>query len=240
MTAQRSTRRAILAGAAAIPVSAIAVASLAPSTAIAAPTLLASDDPIFAAIERCRAAEALFDADPEGPGVGLRPARQALARTAATTPAGLAALTGFLREQSNRYDAFYFDCESDEPRAFGLALDESVRGMTGLAPWSPGADAAERPDDPIFAVIERHRKAVAALSATPENAPASVAGKLMDAERDATLVLMRTEPATRDGVLVMLHHLSNVTGPSGIDVDTYAEHFPGLFATIERAVRCRA
>lgn len=159
MTTHQSTRRAILAGAASVPVTAVALASHASSTAIAARRMLpAGDDPIFAAIKRCRVAETAFDADPEGPSVGLRPAREALARTVATTPAGLAALTGFLREQSNKYDTFYFDGESDEPRAFGLSLDDSVRGLTGLVRWSP----AVATDDLIFAAIEQHRRLFAA------------------------------------------------------------------------------
>ena len=155
------SRRAILAGAVSIPtlaLSAIATASIT-MPAVAADVGL---DPIFAAIERCRIGEAANLIEPPPVAVqDIRPAREALARTRPTTPAGLAALTTFIREQNAHYGEFYFEDSGTcaETATFTSSLDDAVRGMAGLQPWTGiAADA-----DPIFAAIERHREAYSAF-----------------------------------------------------------------------------
>ena len=78
-------------------------------------------------------------------------------RTQPTTPAGLAALTGFARnmaERSNR-DAGFGEKQWIPAIA---AVDDAARGMSGLQPWSPPA-SAPTPQDPIFEVIRAKREA---------------------------------------------------------------------------------
>src|SRR5437879_1004992 len=70
------------------------------------------------------------DPTPDEAVAELYSARSALARTVPTTPAGLAALTAFLREaQANLHGAApYFDDGADAV-AFSVSLDTAVRGM---------------------------------------------------------------------------------------------------------------
>src|SRR5450759_1661410 len=75
---------------------------------------------------------------------------------ATAPPAGLVALTGFLREQTAAFGEFYFDTTSDEPAAFASSLDDAVRGMAGLKPWGGVADA--QAVDPVFAVIKHSER----------------------------------------------------------------------------------
>jgi hypothetical protein len=66
-----------------------------------------------------------YDAD-----VALDEARAALAATVATTPAGLAAITGFVREMTRELGDFYF--EDEEAMVFAASLDAAVRGIAGM------------------------------------------------------------------------------------------------------------
>ena len=84
-------------------------------------------------------------------------ARIALARTVPTTPAGLAALTTFIREKSVECGEFYFAADDpDEQFLFVASLDAAARGMAGLKPWGGVVDA--QTVDPIFAAIERQKR----------------------------------------------------------------------------------
>jgi hypothetical protein len=139
-------RRAMLAGAAAVPAIAIA-----PSVALAG-----EPDPVFAAIGNYQRADAAFIAramlEDELAEAGIRlanasgehqtaemvvvvnaskAARAALARTVPTTPAGLIAVTQFVREQS--CDIYLFDDEigDNECRAFVASIETAVRVMAG-------------------------------------------------------------------------------------------------------------
>lgn len=117
----------------------------------------AKEDPIFAAIENARAAERTIDGlDENEMGEAyldaqraILKAREDLAHAVPTTPAGLAALTGFLREADVNLcgAAPYFD-DAEESAAFHVSLDTAVRGMVGLQPWQPPADVdvGERQD----------------------------------------------------------------------------------------------
>jgi len=124
------SRRAILAGAASVPAIALpAVAAMAASL----------PDPIFAAIETARAAEAVCNAVDENDDAidaavdEYWEARSALARTVPTTQDGLMALTSFVLEaQVSLHGAGpYFD-EADDAEAFAASLDTAVRRMMSL------------------------------------------------------------------------------------------------------------
>jgi len=130
MSSDNLSRRTILAGAASVPALALpAVAAISASL----------PDPIFAAIERMRTAEAVCDALDENDDAIDAPVyeywkvRSALARTVPTTPDGLMALSSFLLEaQANLYGAGpYFD-EADDAEAFAASLDTAVRRMMSL------------------------------------------------------------------------------------------------------------
>jgi hypothetical protein len=93
-------------------------------------------DPAFAAVARARAAEKAFTAAALAgnydANVGLTEARAALAATVATTPAGLAVITGFVREMTRDLEEFYF--EDEEAVTFANSLDAAVRRIAGLPP----------------------------------------------------------------------------------------------------------
>jgi hypothetical protein len=153
------SRRAALAGVAstvALPIAA----------ALPAPALAVTTDPIFAAIDAHRQAEAACSACGDLPGGApdeladrWGEAFRALVRTRPTTPAGLVALTTWAREDS-------LDGEDDQHR-LTATIDDAVRGMSGLEPWSPSPTAGI---DPVYAVIERH-KALSSAYDTAVNHP---------------------------------------------------------------------
>jgi hypothetical protein len=221
MSPTNLSRRAILAGAASVPALAL------PATvAIAAPTAAppAEPDPIFVAIERARRAEAAIDALDESVSADatIAPADEcwaacsALARTVPTTPAGLAALTSFLREAEASLCGAgpYFD-RAHDAQAFAISLDTAVRGMTGLKPLATPANA--RPD-PILAVIEAHRRAWDDLGECSELDQAASAGdkkaarklnRLGKAVDDATAKLVDLPPTTIAGASALLAYAAD-------------------------------
>jgi len=123
-------RRAVLAG--------IASAAVIPTATWAATPVA---DPIFAAIEAYRQADAACVAvDGEIPDEVLdrwSAAISVVQRTRPTTPAGLAALTSFARERSEWFIANGSVRSDEEEREIFAAIDDATRGMSGLAPWSP-------------------------------------------------------------------------------------------------------
>ena len=62
--------------------------------------------------------------------VGLDEARAALAATVATTPAGLAVITGFIREVTRQIGDAYF--QDGEAVMFADSLDAAVAGLRGF------------------------------------------------------------------------------------------------------------
>jgi len=93
-------------------------------------------DPAFAAVARVLDAEKAFTAavavkDYSRDG-GLDEARAALAATVATTPAGLAVITGFIREVTRQIGDAYF--QDREAVMFADSLDVAVRRIAGLPP----------------------------------------------------------------------------------------------------------
>jgi hypothetical protein len=107
----------------------------------AAPAFAITTDPIFAALEAFRRAEAEFYADRDGDipdEVGDRWSRavDAVIATLPTTPAGLVALTDFAREMAERstHDAGLGERQWIPAMC---AINDATRGMSGLEPWSP-------------------------------------------------------------------------------------------------------
>jgi hypothetical protein len=122
---------------------ALPIAAAVPTTAPAMPI----DDPIFAALEAYRQAESACDAFaaahndiPDEAGDRLAVAYRAVLRTRPTTPAGLMALTGWAREDAcEMLDHSLMPGES--LCDLTATIDDAVRGMAGLQPWSPAVPA---------------------------------------------------------------------------------------------------
>jgi ABC-type sugar transport system substrate-binding protein len=141
-------RRALVAGAAAT-LPAIAAGPAAAAT-------LNGPDPIFAVIEAHKSNHAAFLArcryedELEEKGIRLEraiddyrtpemvalvdagiAARVAIAETAPTTPAGLAAVLRFIDEETDKLGDFFFPEETDESQRFVRTMERAVLGMTG-------------------------------------------------------------------------------------------------------------
>jgi hypothetical protein len=130
-------RRNVLACLAGLP---IAVTGLSP----------AAVDPIYAAIEAFRRAHALFFAEyvgdiPDEIGDQYSAACSVMQRTRPTTPAGLAVLTAWAREQADWLCANSSDLNSEDYCALTASIDDATRGMSGLKPWSPPLPAVATP-----------------------------------------------------------------------------------------------
>jgi hypothetical protein len=128
---ENTSRRAVLAS--------IASAVVIPTTAMPA-----VPDPIFAAIYAYRQADAATDAVPTGVEdefdrlMELRSeAYNAVLCTHPTTPAGLAALTGWVREQAGWLRDNHSVLHANGLCALTAAVDDATRGMSGLEPWTP-------------------------------------------------------------------------------------------------------
>jgi hypothetical protein len=143
-------------------------------------------------------------------------ARIALARTVPTTPAGLAALTTFIREKSVECSEFYFAADDpDEQLLFVASLDAAARGMAGLKPWDGIADA--QAVDPVFAVIKHSERLWAEWTSVSITEPKQLRSPdyaawdkrntaAADAYNDAFDALLATKPATRAGAAALIAH----------------------------------
>ena len=146
------TRRKIL-GTAAGAAAALAATGASPMAASPAP------DPIFAAIDAFRRAHALFFAEhvgdiPDEIGDQYSAACSVMQRTRPTTPAGLAVLTTWAREQADWLCANSSVLNSEDYCALTASIDDATRGMSGLESWSPPLLAAAAVSaDPAFALI---------------------------------------------------------------------------------------
>jgi hypothetical protein len=99
-------------------------------------------DPVFAAIAAAREAHARFEralrTENFTVDVSLREAMRELAATVPTTVAGVAAITGFVREMTRELgDSFFQDRDAV---AYAESLDTAVRRLTGLKPGDLAAD----------------------------------------------------------------------------------------------------
>jgi hypothetical protein len=105
-------------------------------------TVTRGRDPIFAAIDRCRQADAAFvaashrfdetgtveaDTAAKKAAAAFAAARLALTRTVPTTPAGLAAIMGFVWSQTVEYGRIYFD--DDELAAFIFSVASAAQAL---------------------------------------------------------------------------------------------------------------
>jgi hypothetical protein len=127
----------------------VGAAAIATAPAIAG---LAEPDPIYAAIEAFRRAHALFFADtdddiPDEIGYQYSAACRVMQRTRPTTPAGLAVLTTWAREQADWLHANFSGLNSEDYCALTTSIDDATRGMSGLEPWSPTMPAANAHPD---------------------------------------------------------------------------------------------
>ena len=120
------------------------------------PVLPRSTDPVFAAMERWTRLEVIaLDLERTEFGAAAvldaRRARLMLAQTAPTTREGLTALTEFVARQSRELDTrgswFFFEV-GDEANAYAKSIARAAALLE-----------AEERADPIFALIERHRRA---------------------------------------------------------------------------------
>jgi hypothetical protein len=113
-----------------------AIATAAPATAG-----LAEPDPIFAAIDAFRRADAEFMAPrvgdiPDEVGDRQSDAYYAVLRTRPTTMAGLVALTALVRERAD-WLCPHSLMSGEELCALTAAINDAARSMSGLEPWSP-------------------------------------------------------------------------------------------------------
>jgi hypothetical protein len=159
------TRRGFItlaAGASIVSVGSLAAVAMPIST-----TAQAGPDPIFAAIDafhRADAAVVAVDGDiPDELGDQCHEAYLAVVRTRPITPAGLAALTSWVREQTDWLSANSTHLPGEELCAIAAAVDDATRGMSGLEPWSPPPTAVvvstplgQHPDTELFAATDRY------------------------------------------------------------------------------------
>jgi hypothetical protein len=103
-------------------------------------------DPIFGAIDAWRRADAAcveVNGDiPDELTDQAWEAHHAVVRTRPTTPAGLAALTGWVRERIDWLRDNASELHTKDLCAITAAIDDATRGMSGLEPWSPPLPAA--------------------------------------------------------------------------------------------------
>jgi hypothetical protein len=156
-------RRAFMNSIVALPiVAALPVAAPAMTPAAAAEQ---SADPIFAAIDAYRQADAAFDAvprDDEIPDViGERhsDAFRLVLRTRPTTPAGLAALTTWTRERMDWLRTQGSNLFAEDLCTLTATIDDAARGMSGLEPWSsssPAATIEPHPDAELLSLAAKY------------------------------------------------------------------------------------
>jgi hypothetical protein len=155
--AEGLSRRLVLAG--------VASAAALPIAAAMPTNAEQSIDPIFAALDAFRLAEAAFYAErsgdiPDEIGDRWSEAMDDVIRTQPTTPAGLGALTGFARDMAERSNR-----DAGLPDGGWIlvttTIDDATRGMSGLQAWSPPNPMPVDRDsaDPIFAEIAKFRAA---------------------------------------------------------------------------------
>lgn len=147
----------------------VSTAATAAALPIASPSIAASSpeiDPIFAALDAWRRAEVALDEmcqvyPRQGTASDMEEvldrhslAFRAVMRTRPTTPVGLAALTNWMREEADDMYANESCWLSKDLCAIAATLDDAVRGMSKLVPWSPPLPSPANQSDPIFAAIE--------------------------------------------------------------------------------------
>jgi hypothetical protein len=129
---------------------ALPIIAAVPTTAPAMPSAAGDEqpfDPIFAAIDMHRQAEAACTAVPHGEdipdelGDRCSNAFRAVMRTRPTTPAGLVALTTWTREETDQLRKNGSMLYAEDLCTIVATIDDAARGMSGLKAWSPPAPA---------------------------------------------------------------------------------------------------
>jgi hypothetical protein len=222
------TRRRFLSNAAGLAAGGTALA-------LASPPASAADDPIFAAIDAFRRSDSSCVAvhgDIPDELMDLRhEAYSVVLRTRPSTPAGLAALTTWAREQADWLRANASVLHGKDLCALTVSIDDATRGMSGLEPWSPPLQAAAAVSaDPAFAMIAEkqaadvaHEKACDALSDAEERygfhsdaveEACEHSGAACHAADEVGWKLARTVPTTLAGVAAVLR-FANETEDAG-------------------------
>jgi hypothetical protein len=224
MTTKTTSRRAILAGAAA-SLPALAAASAAPS--IGAPQLDPTSD-----VEQLARVEQMIDllrtrTITDGWKLDEAAADRVLQffRTSVQFPTN--------HEDQPRYDdewSFVRRFINDHGQSWDWILEGDITGMiTRLAVRSRAGRAAEATTDPIFALIEAHRDALAehercvkAADVLPPDEPPAGAEAAMaashDAEYGAMIDLLNTQPTTQAGIAALAQYAVDRGGQNWIDV----------------------
>jgi hypothetical protein len=245
------TRRRFLSTAAA------GIAAGGAAVALASPPASAAADPIFAAIDAFRRADAscvVVHGDITDELTELRHAAYSVVLlTRPSTPAGLAALTTWAREQAVRLRANDSLLLSEDLCALTVSIDDATRGMSGLEPWSPPLQGAIPPSlaaapswgpvDPVFGLIAAHKQIMETVRATAADirhsteAEAIALEKAVFAEQNSVefglfVELTETVPTTLAGVVALVAHLDEVnkTDPWKFE-DDYATPLIGALAT---------
>jgi hypothetical protein len=124
-------------------------------------------DPIFAAIDAWRRADAArvpVDGDiPDDLADKFDEAHLAVIRTRPTTPTGLAALTGWVREWANWLRDNASELYAKDFCAIAAAIDDATRGMSGLEP-NPEPVPAAHPDKAVLHYVASWKAAQAELN----------------------------------------------------------------------------
>jgi hypothetical protein len=154
-TSAKHSRRSILGAITGSAAAAGGIAGITPAIAAALPA-----DPIFAAIDAFRRADASCVAvhgDIPDELMDLQHAAfSVVLRTRPSTPAGLAALTTWAREQADWLRANASCLHGKDLCALTVSIDDATRGMSGLEPWSPPLQAAAAVSaDPAFTLIAK-------------------------------------------------------------------------------------
>ncbi|WGS02212.1 hypothetical protein MTX26_15905 [Bradyrhizobium sp. ISRA443] len=128
----------------------VSTAAIAAALPVATPSIAAvtEADPIFAALEVFRDADRACVSQvgedvPDEAADRLGAATRRVMRTRPSTPAGLSALTAWVRNEVDDMHANGSVWKSQDLAALAATIDDAVRGMSGLHPWSPPVGPAE-------------------------------------------------------------------------------------------------
>jgi hypothetical protein len=91
--------------------------------------------------------------------------------------------------------------------------------------------------DPLFAAIERHKVARAALKNTPDETADKIFDRLIDEETKLARSLMATAPATKPGLLALLRYVQEAEKAQATSLSANSDQLAVLLATIETAVQ---
>jgi hypothetical protein len=187
-------------------------------------------------------------------------------RTRPTTPAGLAVLTTWAREQADWLCANSSVLKREDYCALAASIDDATRGMSGLEPWSPPLPAAMAVSaDPAFALIAEklaadvaHEKAIDAVAEVEDlgdfSSDAAIEAQenneaACDYVNEVDWKLANTSPTTLAGVAAVLRFANEIEdaglewphtdtiGPDGWHYQLRATMAAAIEALIGKAVQ---